>query len=309
MAVASEDLYSTLGVARDASNADLKAAYRKAALTWHPDRNPDDPEGAQRKFVEVTEAYELLSSGSGSGPSEQQEQQQQRRRQPANSKAPGPSKRRRSSRASRESWKPAPGFGAETVWDQTKPPPTRARQRTPANSTNWKPTAGFGEVSEWRPPSGWRPEHYREAGRPPPRPARPPPRPPFAWQAPPWAPWATPGWVSGRGGFDDAAWPPPPARAAQRSGWEQQQAAYAPHPPQRCSHAGPPPHEWDGGWSGDGAAPPAGHRGAPHVRVAVESPGWTPANAAGATSVDTEDGTNGSPAWSRSYWSADAIEV
>jgi len=53
------DLYATLGVARDASDADIKQAYRKLATKWHPDRN-DGAKEAEEKFKEVTEAYDVL---------------------------------------------------------------------------------------------------------------------------------------------------------------------------------------------------------------------------------------------------------
>ncbi|HEX5633554.1 MAG TPA: molecular chaperone DnaJ [Gemmatimonadales bacterium] len=52
------DFYDLLGVARDASEADIKKAYRKAAMDWHPDRNRTAE--AEGKFKEVTEAYEVL---------------------------------------------------------------------------------------------------------------------------------------------------------------------------------------------------------------------------------------------------------
>ncbi|KAL0220619.1 hypothetical protein RCL1_000473 [Eukaryota sp. TZLM3-RCL] len=55
-----KDYYSILGVARNASEDDIKKAYRKAALKWHPDRNPDNKEVAQQKFVEITEAFDVL---------------------------------------------------------------------------------------------------------------------------------------------------------------------------------------------------------------------------------------------------------
>lgn len=58
--MAKRDYYETLGVARDASEADLKKAYRRLAMKFHPDRNPDD-ENAEEKFKEATEAYEVLS--------------------------------------------------------------------------------------------------------------------------------------------------------------------------------------------------------------------------------------------------------
>jgi len=53
------DYYSTLGVARDASDDDIKKAYRKLAMQWHPDRNAGSKE-AEEKFKEVTEAYDVL---------------------------------------------------------------------------------------------------------------------------------------------------------------------------------------------------------------------------------------------------------
>lgn len=55
-----KDYYRVLGVAKDASEKDIKQAYRKLARKYHPDMNPDDP-GAEEKFKEVNEAYEVLS--------------------------------------------------------------------------------------------------------------------------------------------------------------------------------------------------------------------------------------------------------
>jgi molecular chaperone DnaJ len=55
-----EDFYELLGVARDASDEDIKSAYRRQALKYHPDRNPGDA-AAEAKFKEVTEAYQVLS--------------------------------------------------------------------------------------------------------------------------------------------------------------------------------------------------------------------------------------------------------
>jgi molecular chaperone DnaJ len=54
------DYYDVLGVARDASAADIKKAYRRLAMKHHPDRNPDDKE-AEAKFKEAKEAYEILT--------------------------------------------------------------------------------------------------------------------------------------------------------------------------------------------------------------------------------------------------------
>jgi DnaJ-class molecular chaperone len=54
------DPYATLGVARNASEKDIKSAYRKLAKELHPDRNKDNPKAAER-FSDVTRAYDLLS--------------------------------------------------------------------------------------------------------------------------------------------------------------------------------------------------------------------------------------------------------
>ncbi len=55
-----KDFYEILGLSRDVSKEDIEKAYRKLALKYHPDRNPDDKQAAE-KFTEVTEAYEVLS--------------------------------------------------------------------------------------------------------------------------------------------------------------------------------------------------------------------------------------------------------
>jgi molecular chaperone DnaJ len=55
------DYYEVLGVAKNASEADIKKAYRKLALQYHPDKNPDDKQ-AEEKFKEAAEAYEVLSN-------------------------------------------------------------------------------------------------------------------------------------------------------------------------------------------------------------------------------------------------------
>ncbi|KAM6460507.1 uncharacterized protein PHA67_009017 isoform 2-T3 [Liasis olivaceus] len=55
------DYYKLLEIPRDASDNDVKKAYRKKALQWHPDKNPDRKNYAEQKFKEVTEAYEVLS--------------------------------------------------------------------------------------------------------------------------------------------------------------------------------------------------------------------------------------------------------
>lgn len=54
------DYYEILDVGREAGDQEIKSAYRKMALQYHPDRNPDDP-GAEEKFKEASEAYSVLS--------------------------------------------------------------------------------------------------------------------------------------------------------------------------------------------------------------------------------------------------------
>jgi molecular chaperone DnaJ len=59
--VAKQDYYEILGIARDATEADIKKAYRQKAKELHPDRNPEDRKRAEENFKRVAEAYEVLS--------------------------------------------------------------------------------------------------------------------------------------------------------------------------------------------------------------------------------------------------------
>ncbi|HEY0759753.1 MAG TPA: molecular chaperone DnaJ [Acidisarcina sp.] len=58
--VSKADFYEVLGITREASDQEIKTAYRKLAMQHHPDRNPDDP-AAEEKFKEASEAYQVLS--------------------------------------------------------------------------------------------------------------------------------------------------------------------------------------------------------------------------------------------------------
>ncbi len=60
--MAKQDYYETLGVSRNARDADLKSAYRKLAMKFHPDRNPGDTTAEQR-FKDISEAYDVLKDG------------------------------------------------------------------------------------------------------------------------------------------------------------------------------------------------------------------------------------------------------
>jgi molecular chaperone DnaJ len=60
--MAKQDYYETLGVTRSAAEADLKVAYRKLAMKYHPDRNPGDAASEQR-FKDINEAYDVLKDG------------------------------------------------------------------------------------------------------------------------------------------------------------------------------------------------------------------------------------------------------
>src|SRR5579859_7455012 len=57
--MAKQDFYELLGVAKGCGPEDLKKAYRKLAMQWHPDRNPGD-KSAEQKFKDISEAYDVL---------------------------------------------------------------------------------------------------------------------------------------------------------------------------------------------------------------------------------------------------------
>ena len=59
--MAERDYYEVLGVSKTASDDEIKKAYRKLAMKYHPDRNPDNAQ-AEEKFKEAAEAYDILSN-------------------------------------------------------------------------------------------------------------------------------------------------------------------------------------------------------------------------------------------------------
>jgi len=99
---ASKDYYKTLGVARGASEKDIKSAYRKLARKYHPDVNPGDKQ-AEDKFKEIGEAYEVLSD---------------------------PEKRRRYDQFG-SSWQRGPASGVHPSWQEVF---RQAQRRSPTSS-------------------------------------------------------------------------------------------------------------------------------------------------------------------------------
>lgn len=61
MSSGKKDYYEILGLERNADESEIKKAYRKMAVKWHPDKNPDNKEEAEKKFKQIGEAYEILS--------------------------------------------------------------------------------------------------------------------------------------------------------------------------------------------------------------------------------------------------------
>ena len=55
------DYYKTLGLEKDCNENDIKCAYKKLAMKYHPDKNINDKDAAEQKFKEISEAYEVLS--------------------------------------------------------------------------------------------------------------------------------------------------------------------------------------------------------------------------------------------------------
>ena len=55
------DYYKILEITKEASDKDIKSSYKKLALKWHPDRNPDNKHEAEEKFKKISQAYQVLS--------------------------------------------------------------------------------------------------------------------------------------------------------------------------------------------------------------------------------------------------------
>ena len=57
-----EDYYSILGVSRGASKQQIRRAFKKLSLKYHPDKNKENPEKAKQKFIKIANAYEVLNN-------------------------------------------------------------------------------------------------------------------------------------------------------------------------------------------------------------------------------------------------------
>src|SRR5438128_5063225 len=57
-----KNYYEILDISKNASESEIKKAYRQLALQWHPDKNPNNLEEAEKMFKEISEAYEVLSN-------------------------------------------------------------------------------------------------------------------------------------------------------------------------------------------------------------------------------------------------------
>ena len=57
-----KEFYKILEISEGATQEDIKKAYRKLALKWHPDKNPNNREEAEEKFKEISKAYEILGN-------------------------------------------------------------------------------------------------------------------------------------------------------------------------------------------------------------------------------------------------------
>ena len=60
--ILSEDYYRTLGLSRNASKKDIRKAFKKLSLKYHPDKNKKNPELAKQKFIKIVNAYEILNN-------------------------------------------------------------------------------------------------------------------------------------------------------------------------------------------------------------------------------------------------------
>ncbi len=141
--VAQRDYFAILGVSPEATEAEVRQAYRRLARRYHPDLNPDEPEGEAR-LKELNEAYEVLSDPTRRAAYEAQRRAVRIQVTGAPRRAPGP---------------PRPPAGPPTHVDLTR------WQRPLAGTshvdlTGWRP--GQGPVGGWRPAADpWGPGYPR----------------------------------------------------------------------------------------------------------------------------------------------------
>ena len=152
--------YETLGVNRNATTTEIRAAYRKLALQHHPDRNPQDPVGAGERFKLVNAAYQILSD-----PEKRRRYDERLSQADARPSAPRRPQQQRPQQASSGAGRAQGEAIPSTYWPEWlgPPPPYSGPWTGPPPEQYWRFWRGFAPASFWE---YWRarrqgaPEHW-----------------------------------------------------------------------------------------------------------------------------------------------------